>query len=52
MDDSAEKRRQAGREAQARLRTKRRDAGLREIIVWVTRAQERAIRKLLREWKK
>lgn len=50
--DATEKRKKQVRDAQARLRAKRREAGLREIIVWVTRAQERAIRKLLREWKK
>ena len=50
--DATEKRRRQLREAQARLRATRRAAGLKEIIVWVTRAQEKAIRKLLKDRKK
>lgn len=45
--DPADRRREQLRLAQAALRERRHEAGKREIIVWVSKKQERAIRKIL-----
>ncbi|MHB8409380.1 MAG: hypothetical protein ACYDHY_15000 [Acidiferrobacterales bacterium] len=45
--DPADRRREQLRQAQAALRERRHEAGKREIIVWVSKKQERAIRKIL-----